>query len=118
MKTTLPRREGLYDDIAEDGDVRKNQRSKHAGKEVSWGAPRAPLCLAWSDDQGKSWQNRVLQEGDWNCMTNNREQKLNRELSYTSMTLGSDGQIHIAFTFWRQDIKYVVLDPAILNSTG
>jgi predicted neuraminidase len=44
-------------------------------------------------------------------MTNNSEQKLNRELSYPSMALGSDGIVHIAFTFWRQKIKYVQVRP-------
>lgn len=109
------RREGLYDDVAEAGDVRQNQESKHAGKEAFWGAPRAPLCLAWSDDSGASWQHRVLEEGDGFCMTNNSEQKLNRELSYPSMVVGPDGLVHVAFTFWRQRIKYVQLDPAVLD---
>ena len=111
----LGQREGLYDDIAEAGDVRKNQTSKHAGKEAFWGAPRAPLCLAWSDDEGKSWTSKVLEEGDGYCMTNNSEEKLNRELSYPSMTVGADGLVHVAFTFWRQKIKYVQLDPSVLD---
>ncbi|KAF7195430.1 hypothetical protein HII31_03322 [Pseudocercospora fuligena] len=109
------RREGLYDDIAAADDVRKNQASKHAGKEAFWGAPRAPLCLAWSDDSGVSWKHRILEEGDGYCMTNNSEQKLNRELSYPSMVLGEDGLVHIAFTFWRQGIKYVQLDPEVID---
>ncbi|KAI7552233.1 hypothetical protein KC331_g2029 [Hortaea werneckii] len=111
----LGQREGLYDDIAEAGDVRKNQTSKHAGKEAFWGAPRAPLCLAWSDDEGESWTSKVLEEGDGYCMTNNSEEKLNRELSYPSMTLGDDGLVHIAFTFWRQKIKYVQLDASKID---
>ncbi|KAF2164289.1 glycoside hydrolase family 33 protein [Zasmidium cellare ATCC 36951] len=109
------RREGLYDDIAAPDDVRKNQTSKHAGKEAFWGSPRAPLCLAWSDDNGHSWRHRVLEEGDGYCMTNNSEQKLNRELSYPSIRVGSDGKVHVAFTFWRQGIKYVEFDPAVLD---
>ncbi|KXJ94920.1 glycosyl hydrolase [Microdochium bolleyi] len=109
------RREGLYDDIADAGDDRKNQNSRHAGKEAFWGAPRAPLCLAWSDDNGRSWRTRVLEEGDGFCMTNNSEQKLNRELSYPSIAQGPDGAVHVAFTFWRQKIKHVVLDPAVLD---
>lgn len=99
-------REGLYDDVKEEGDDRLNQQIKH-GRQAFWGAPRAPLCLAWSDDDGKSWGSRVLQEGDGYCMTNNSEEKLNRELSYPSMMLSPDGTVHIAFTFWRQKIKYV-----------
>lgn len=109
------RREGLYDDIAEAGDVRKNQAARHSGKEAFWGAPRAPLCVAVSDDNGSSWRHKVLEEGDGFCMTNNSEEKLNRELSYPSVALGPDGRVHIAFTFWRQKIKYVELDPAVLD---
>jgi predicted neuraminidase len=103
------RREGLYDDIAEEGDNRSNQGSKHAGKEAFWGAPRAPLCLAWSDDAGETWKHKLLQDGDGYCMTNNSEKKLNRELSYPSMAVEKDGTIHIAFTFWRQRIRYLRL---------
>ena len=102
-------REGLYDDVKEADDERQNQQTKHAGRQAFWGAPRAPLCLAWSDDDGKTWTSRVLEEGDGYCMTNNSEQKLNRELSYPSMALSPDGVVHIAFTFWRQKIKYVQL---------
>jgi len=109
------RREGLYDDIADAGDDRKNQNSRHTGKEAFWGAPRAPLSLAWSDDDGRSWRTRVLEEGDGFCMTNNSEEKLNRELSYPSIAQGADGRVHVAFTFWRQKIKHVVLDPAVLD---
>jgi len=104
-------REGLYDDVKEEGDERQNQQSKYPGRQAFWGAPRAPLCLAWSDDNGKTWDHRVLEEGDGYCMTNNSEQKLNRELSYPSMALSSDGMVHIAFTFWRQKIKYVQVWP-------
>lgn len=100
-------REGLYDDVKEEGDERRNQQSRHDGRQAFWGAPRAPLCLAWSDDNGQTWSNRILEDGDGYCMTNNSEQKLNRELSYPSMAVASDGMVHIAFTFWRQKIKYV-----------
>lgn len=109
------RREGLYDDIVDADDVRKTQGAQHAGKEAFWGAPRAPLSLAWSDDNGKTWRHRILEDGDGYCMTNNSEQKLNRELSYPSIALSPDGTVHIAFTYWRQKIKYVELDPAVLK---
>lgn len=110
------RREGLYDDIGEEGDQRQNQGSKHAGKEAFWGAPRAPLCLAWSDNNGNSWQSRTLEGGDGYCMTNNSEQKLNRELSYPCSMLGADGRLHIAFTYWRQKIKYVQVALEIIDA--
>lgn len=106
-KDATARREGLYDEIAEDGDNRVNQSSKHGSKEAFWGSPRKTLCLGWSDDNGITWRHKVIQEGDGYCMTNNSEQKLNRELSYPSITIGKDGTIHIAFTFWRQGIKYL-----------
>jgi predicted neuraminidase len=48
-------------------------------------------------------------------MTNNSEQKLNRELSYPSSTIGMDGSIHIAYTYWRQKIKHVRLDLERVN---
>lgn len=111
------RREGLYDDIADASDVRKNQGAGKAGKEAFWGAPRAPLCIGWSDDDGKSWRHTVLEEGDGYCMTNNSEQKLNRELSYPSIATSPDGKaVHVAFTYWRQQIKYVEFDPEFLDS--
>jgi predicted neuraminidase len=100
------RREGLYDEIAEVGDIRGNQGHKH-GKEAFWGAPRAPLCLAWSDDEGVSWEHRLLEDGDGYCLTNNSEQRLNRELSYPSMAVAEDGTVFVAFTYWRQRIKFV-----------
>ncbi|KAJ1323330.1 exo-alpha-sialidase [Microdochium nivale] len=109
------RREGLYNDIASASDDRRNQDSTHAGKEAFWGAPRAPLNLAWSDDGGASRRMRVLEDGDGFCMTNNSEHKLNRELSYPSIARAADGSIHIAFTFWRQKIKHVVFDPSVLE---
>ena len=103
----VSRREGLYDDIAESGDQRKNQVSKHGDKEAFWGAPRAPLCIAWSDNEGKTWEHKVLGDGDGYCLTNNSEQRLNRELSYPSMVLEEDGTVNLAFTFWRLRIKYM-----------
>ncbi|KAL4866211.1 hypothetical protein BDV12DRAFT_173281 [Aspergillus spectabilis] len=106
-KNAVSRREGLYDEISEGDDGRPNQKARTDGKEAFWGAPRAPLSVAWSDDEGKTWQHRTLEEGDGYCLTNNSEQKLNRELSYPSIVIGEDGTIHIAFTFWRQTIKHV-----------
>lgn len=110
------RRTGLYDEIGDDeGDNRQDQTVKHGGKEAFWGAPRAPLCVAWSDDNGKSFKHKILEDGDGFCMTNNSEDKLNRELSYPSMVVGDDGTIHIAFTFWRQTIKYVQIKEDFLD---
>ncbi|RDW92708.1 sialidase family protein [Aspergillus mulundensis] len=106
-RNALGRREGLYDEITDGEDSRPNQKARSDGKEAFWGAPRAPLSVAWSDDEGRTWEHRVLEDGDGYCLTNNSEKKLNRELSYPSMVVGEDGTIHVAFTFWRQTIKYV-----------
>jgi predicted neuraminidase len=76
-----------------------------------WGAPRAPMSLALSTDDGWTWRHRDLEVGDGHCMTNNSRDKLNRELSYPSITQTADGTLHIAFTYFRQAIKYVQVRP-------
>ena len=103
------RRASLYDEIADD-DGRKEPET--TGKSAFWGAPRAPMTVAISPDGGKSWPwLRNLDEGDGYCMTNNSEQKLNREFSYPSIKQGADGNLHIAYTWYRQAIKYVRVSP-------
>lgn len=103
------RRASLYDEI-EDDDGRKEP--ERTGKTAFWGAPRAPMTVAISADGGKSWPwMRNLDEGDGYCMTNNSEQKLNREFSYPSIKQGEDGNLHIAYTWYRQAIKYVRVSP-------
>ncbi|MCU5771163.1 exo-alpha-sialidase [Erwiniaceae bacterium BAC15a-03b] len=104
------RRASLYDEIEdEDDDVAVALEPKvHTGRSAFWGAPRAPMTLAISTDGGKSWpQQRNLDEGDGYCMTNNSQQKLNREFSYPSIKQGVNGELHIAYTYFRQAIKYV-----------
>lgn len=57
------------------------------------------MTVAISADGGESWPwLRNLDEGDGYCMTNNSEQKLNREFSYPSIKQGADGNLHIAYT--------------------
>ena len=53
---------------------------------------------------------RDLEVGDGYCMTNNSRDGLNREFSYPSIRQGDDGSLHIAFTYFRQAIKYVHVD--------
>ncbi|MTH46071.1 sialidase family protein [Intestinirhabdus alba] len=106
----LERRASLYDEI-DDGDGRK-EPTPVEGRSAFWGAPRAPMTVALSADGGKSWPwQRNLDEGDGYCMTNNSRQKLNREFSYPSIKQGADGQLHIAYTYFRQAIKYVRITP-------
>ena len=104
------RRTSLYDEIEDEEDdvAIAAEPVIHTGKTAFWGAPRAPMTLAISRDGGKSWPfRRNLDEGDGYCMTNNSQEKLNREFSYPSIKQGLNGELHIAYTYFRQAIKYV-----------
>lgn len=104
------RRTSLYDEIEDEEDdvAVAAEPVIHTGKTAFWGAPRAPMTLAISRDGGKSWPfRRNLDEGDGYCMTNNSQEKLNREFSYPSIKQGLNGELHIAYTYFRQAIKYV-----------
>ena len=113
------RRAGLYDDIEDDGPAQPTTATAsaftHGGaasteRTAFWGAPRAPLCLAFSADAGLTWgPPLVIDTSDGYCLTNNSRDKLNRELSYPSIKQTPDGRLHIAYTYFRQAIKYVSL---------
>jgi predicted neuraminidase len=60
---------------------------------------RYPLCLAESTDAGASWHN---------ILTLEREPG---EYSYPAVILDQDGQVHIAYTRLRREIRHVVLEP-------
>lgn len=112
------RRASLYDEIEEDdNNEKKPQKSENVvktnpnQKTAFWGAPRAPMSIAISEDNGNTWPYiRNLEVGDGYCMTNNSKDKLNREYSYPSIKQTSDGKIHVTFTYFRQAIKYVCID--------
>jgi predicted neuraminidase len=100
------RRLSLYDDIGGAEVAPLTERS------AFWGAPRAPMTLALSADGGLTWpERRNLETGDGFCMTNNSKERLNREFSYPALCQAPDGELHIAYTYWRQAIKYVRLAP-------
>jgi predicted neuraminidase len=98
------RRTSLYDEIDDSGDdgaVREG---------AFWGAPRAPMSLAFSSDGGRTWPvRRDLETSDGHCLTNDSAGKRNRELSYPTIREAADGGLHIAFTYFRQAIEYVHL---------
>ena len=76
------------------------------------------MTLALSGDGGLTWPHRRnLEVGDGFCMTNNSKDKLNREFSYPSLCQTPDGALHVAYTFWRQAIKYVRVTPSWIRST-
>jgi predicted neuraminidase len=111
----MERREGLYDDITPAEDKRVNQPEVN-GKSAIWGTPRKALSVGVSKDAGKTWTYRVLEDGDGFCMTNNSKERANRELSYPSIFIDSPLQdtkgVHVAYTHYRQFIRYVHISDA------
>lgn len=112
------RRAGLYDDIEDDGeevpevhlDPEVEVKASEEGKRAFWGAPRAPMTVALSKDNGKTWVcKRNIEVGDGYAMTNNSKDKKNREWSYPSIKQGKDESIHITYTYFRQTIKHVIV---------
>lgn len=108
------RRTSLYDEVDDDGLVEGAAPSvvevsgEEDARRAFWGAPRAPLTLAVSDDDGVTWPHRrVLADGDGYALSNNSRDGLNRELSYPSLAQGPDGTVHVAFTHHRKAIRHV-----------
>jgi predicted neuraminidase len=124
------RRLSLYDEIDDDGlAAEQGQLAEPAApagdavpagavsgdgaeRRAFWGTPRSPMTLAISEDSGRSWPiRRNLDVGDGYCLSNNSRDGLNREYSYPSVHQGPDGALNIAYTYFRQAIKYVRVDP-------
>jgi predicted neuraminidase len=120
------RRLSLYDEIDDDGladeqgqvaePVASEGGAAPGGgageRKAFWGTPRSPMTLAISEDSGRSWPiRRNLDVGDGYCLSNNSRDGLNREYSYPSIHQGPDGALNIAYTYFRQAIKYVRVDP-------
>lgn len=101
------RRTSLYDEL----DDNAQQLSTPAqGRQAFWGAPRAPMSLIFSTDNGETWTGRRdLEIGDGYCLSNNSVDGMNREFSYPTLLEGPDGTLDIAFTYFRQGIKHVRL---------
>jgi predicted neuraminidase len=103
------RRQSLYDEIDSDKTASVEASEAPAQKAV-WGVPRAPLSLAVSADEGRSFERKLdFDTGDGYCLSNNSKDMLNREFSYPSIVQGSDGVLHVAYTYYRRAIKYVRL---------
>ncbi|MEQ3553171.1 sialidase family protein [Pseudonocardia nematodicida] len=104
------RRASLYDEISDSGSVGDAGSADALREGAFWGAPRAPMTLAISDDGGATWPvRRDLETGDGFCLVNDSRGKRNREFSYPSIRAGADGGLHIAYTYYRQAIRYVHL---------
>lgn len=110
------RRESLYDEL-EDGAVPAASAgagtpAQKPARRAFWGAPRAPMTLALSEDDGRTWPwQRNLETGDGYCMTNDSARGLNREYSYPSLRQGADGALHVAYTVFRQHIRHARVMP-------
>ena len=75
-----------------------NHTSRLPGERPADGT-RSELNLAVSDD-GRNWRAALLLE------------RQPGEYSYPAMILGSDGLVHLTYTYRRRQIKHVVIDPS------
>jgi len=111
-KDATGRRESLYDEIDDGGHTPQAALGQAPQRRAFWGAPRAPLTLALSADDGQTWPwQRHLETGDGYCMSNNSEQRINREYSYPSIRQSADGALHLAYTVFRQHIRHARVMP-------
>lgn len=107
------RRASLYDELGE-GDHRPNAKG---GCNPIWGVPRAPMTLALSDDEGRSFTRRiVVEDGPGTCLSNNSVDGNNKEMSYPSLVQQKDGALDLAYTYHRRAIKHVRLSPEWLEA--
>lgn len=72
------------------------------GTPGKWGGKRTPLNIAMSTD-GRSWNAAVVLEDEPG------------EYSYPSIIQASDGKVHCTYTWKRQKVKHVVIDPSKFN---
>jgi predicted neuraminidase len=102
------RRASLYDEIESAGP--SGGEAQAIERPAIWGVPRAPLSLAFSSDGGVSFGPRTdLETGSGYCLTNNSKDGLNREFSYPSIVEAPNGDLDIAFTYFRRAIKHIRL---------
>lgn len=90
-----------------DGVALKDGRAllvyNHVGKKGNqWGGRRSPLNVAVSGD-GKTWEAALVLEDEPG------------EYSYPAVIQSDDGMVHITYTWKRQRIKHVVVDPKKLK---
>jgi len=75
----------------------------HVGKNPNkWGGKRSPLNVAVSND-GENWEAALVLEDQPG------------EYSYPSLIQSEDGMVHIVYTWKREKVKHVVLDPNELS---
>lgn len=75
----------------------------HVGKKGNqWGGKRSPLNVAVSKD-GANWKQVLVLEDEAG------------EYSYPAVIQGLDGMVHITYTWKREKVKYVKVDPDKLD---
>ncbi len=72
------------------------------GTPGKWGGKRSPLNLAASKD-GRTWQAALVLENEPG------------EYSYPAIVQTKDGLVHLTYTWKRQKVKHVVVDPSKLS---
>ncbi len=72
------------------------------GEPGRWGGKRSPLNLAISQN-GRDWQAALVLENE-----------PGKEFSYPAIIQTNDGLVHITYTWKRQRVKHVVVDPTKL----
>jgi predicted neuraminidase len=108
------RRESLYDELDDPAAPGPGSAApaQEPARRAFWGAPRAPMTLALSEDDGATWPwQRNLEVGDGWCMSNDSAGQRNREYSYPSIRQTADGALHAAYTVFRQHIRHVRVMP-------
>lgn len=107
--TSTDRRVSLYDEVEPIGGNTATP-APITSRPAIWGVPRAPLSLTFSVDDGRTFDPRIdLETGNGYCLTNNSKDGLNREFSYPSVLEAPNGDLEIAFTYFRRAIKHVRL---------
>lgn len=110
-RDSADRRAGLYDGI-DDGKAPVGEKDASFDKlrRAVWGTPRSPMTIAISTDGGKTWPlRRDIDISSGAALSNDTSsgEMRNRELSYPTVTELPDGQIGVAFTYFRRAIKFV-----------
>lgn len=108
------RRVSLYDELGTD-----DRPEAQGGCTPVWGVPRAPMIVALSTDEGRSFPERLMvEDGPGTCLTNDSLDGRNRELSYPSLSEAPDGSLDLAYTCHRRAIRHVRLAPRLLGATA
>ncbi len=77
-----------------------------------WGVPRNPLVIASSTDAGASWTTEITLESDARLRSEHDEKgSFIGDYSYPSILQTKDGRIHVTYSYLRDYIKHVILEP-------